>query len=63
MDKKRLMINEELGLGIEKLEIAGSASTETENTIFPPIPLFLNSRNHGLGEVESLGEHAKPLSA
>ena len=57
------MINGELGLGIEKLEIAGSASTETENTVFPPIPLFLNSRNHGLGEVESLGEHAKPLSA
>ena len=30
MDNKRLMINGNLGLGIEKVEIAGSAFTETE---------------------------------
>lgn len=29
------------------------------NTIFTLIPLFSSSRTHGLGEVESLGEHAK----
>lgn len=50
------MIKGKPGLGIEKLETAGSVFT---NTMFLLIPFFSNSRNHGLVEVESLGGCAK----
>lgn len=50
------MIKGKPGLGIEKLETAGSAFT---NAMFLLIPFFSNSRNHGLVEVESPGGCAK----
>lgn len=46
----------EASLGIEKLETARSAFT---NTTFLLIPFFSNSGNHGLVEVESPGGCAK----